>query len=67
MPATLWQFPRHDGTLQPPEVAVVEQPADHLLWDLGGARLVQLLATSEVEPFVEPGYRGFHPSLDERR
>jgi hypothetical protein len=54
-PPALRQFPRHDGTLQPAEVAVVKQPADHLLRDLGGARLVEFVAAGEIHADIEPG------------
>jgi len=38
--------------LEPPEVAIVEQPTDHALWNLARALCVELMAGREYEPRV---------------
>jgi hypothetical protein len=40
--------------LEPPNVAVVEQSADHAIWDMACALCIELMAGREKEPIIEP-------------
>jgi hypothetical protein len=53
--------------LQPTEVAIVEQPTDHALWNLARGFCIEFVAGHEVEPIIEPVNRCRHAGADERR
>jgi hypothetical protein len=60
-------FLGRDDPFQSAEIAVVKQPADHVVGDLPSALFAKLMADSEVESLIEPGDRGLHAGLNERR
>ncbi len=53
--------------MEPPEVAIVEQPTDHALWNLARALCIELTAGRESEPIIEPVNSCCHAGTDERR
>ena len=55
---------RHDGLLQPADVAVVEEPADHGYRDLPPA--LKLVDAREVEPPIGPRHRRFYAGVKVR-
>jgi hypothetical protein len=58
------RFPEHDGLLQPADVAVVEEPADHSYRDLPPA--LKLVDAREVKPSIGPRHRRFHAGVNVR-
>jgi len=61
------RFLGHESLLQPTEIAIVEQPTDHVLRDLIRARVVELVAGCEFEPIIEPVNCCHHTGADESR
>jgi hypothetical protein len=53
--------------LEPPDVAIVEQPTDHALWDIARALCIEFMAGGEAEPIIEPVNSCCHAGADERR
>ena len=61
------RFLGHEGLLQPTEIAIVEQPTDHALWNLAHGLCVELEAGREYEPVVKPVNICRHAGADKRR
>ena len=57
----------HEDLLQSTEIAIVEQPTDHALWNLAPALRIELMAGREYEPIIEPVDNCCHAGADERR
>jgi hypothetical protein len=61
------RFLGHEGLLQSTEVATVEQPTDHALWNLARGLCVELEAGREYEVIIEPVNSCRHAGTDKRR
>ena len=61
------RFLGHEDVLQPAEIAIVEQPTNHALWNLARGFCIEFVAGHEVEPIIEPVNRCRHAGADERR
>ena len=55
-----------NGLLQPANIAVVEQPADHVLRNLTRTFGIKLMGAREVEPPIGPGHLRFHAGVKRR-
>ena len=56
----------HDGPLQLTNIAVVEQPADHVRRNLTRTLGIKLAGAREVEPPIDPGHFRFHAGVKVR-
>jgi hypothetical protein len=54
------RFLGHEDVLQPAEIAIVEQPTNHALWNLARGFCIEFVAGHEVEPIIEPVNRCRH-------
>jgi hypothetical protein len=60
------RFLGRDGPLQPANIAVVEQPADHVRRNLTRTLGINLVGAREVEPLIGPGHLRFHAGVKVR-